>query len=265
VNSAPGAHTSVASSAVSSPNWVLERWAIAAVNCLRYACLFFYFIDLWEARELAKLKKEEKPEIPKRNWDLGRALWLLGSLALFIALWWINPGDSDAKLVFGGVAGWRLYEILVTGFGTALGQRAQVRARNLVSIVIYGLQLTLIFAILYHSFATAGFAPPEAESGSGLASSDYLYISWSAITSLGSTFEPTTEPARFLEVATTTAGIFLLGVLLAFGINEVQKKKQEEASGTSIPPARDGQPGGFPPGGTSDDDQAGDRGALRET
>ncbi len=156
---------------------------------------------------------------------MSRGTTHLGSLAILFALWWINLGGSAAKLCVGVVAGWRLYEILVTGFGTALGQQAQVRARSLVSIAIYGLQLTLIFAILYHSFATTGFASEGAKTGSSLVSSDYLYISWSAITSLGSTFTPRTEPARFLEVATTTAGIFMLGVLLAFGINEVQKKK----------------------------------------
>ena len=235
------------SGVVSSPNWVLEKWALAFVKTLRLVCLFFYFIDLREERELKKLKKEGEPEKPKRNWDLGRALWLLGSLAILIALWLINPGGSAGKIVVGVVASLRLIEILVTGLGTALGQRAQVRARNLVTIAIYGLQLTLIFAILYHSFATTGFAPEAAKSGSSLASSDYLYISWSAITSLGSTFKPTTEPARFLEVATTTAGVFLLGVLLAFGITEVQKKNQGKASGSVAPAAQEGQPAATPP------------------
>ncbi len=121
----------------------------------------------------------------------------------------------------------RLLEILVTGLGTALGQQAQARARNLITIGIYSVQLTLIFAILYHSFATSDFVATGSNSHEPHAASAYLYISWTSITSLGNeSLTPTTDMARFLEISTTTAGIFLLGVLLAFGIGEIQGKNK---------------------------------------
>jgi hypothetical protein len=221
---------------VTEPNWVLETWARGLLEVVRRPFLSYRLIDCREEAELENQRAAGRSAAPKRKWDKGRAFYLLGWLVVLFLAWLINPGVGWVMIVVGLLASWRLLEILVTGLGTALGQTAQVRARNLVTIGVYGLQMTLIFAIVYHSFATTGFG------GGTLASSDYLYISWAAVTSLGNdTFRATSEGARFLEVATTTAGIFLLAVLLAFGINEVKKTNRTESDVKTASPGN-GQP-----------------------
>ena len=190
--------------------WSLDKVGLGVLRVTLHACGFWWLIDRAESNGRSG------------NWDRRRAFWVVGWLLALTAMWMINPEAEGLRIFFGLLAGWRLLEVCVTGLGTALAQEQQVRARSLVTIAIYGVQLTLIFAILYHSFAATDFVTNSAPAAH-LASSDYLYISWTNITSLGnSTYSPTSEVARFLEVGTTTAGILLLGVLLAFGINEVK-------------------------------------------
>lgn len=199
--------------------WYLAKWALHFQEALLRACAFWWVIDHPETKDGEKKEAGKK----NRNWDRCRAWWVLGTLLALIILWFLNPAPCWARISVGFVAAYRLFEILVTGLGTALGQKAQVRARSLITIGLYAVQVTLIFAILYHSFAMTGFAVTQSDCGAVLGIWDYLYISWASITSLGNeTFAPITAEARFLEVGTTTAGIFLFGVLLAFGINEAK-------------------------------------------
>jgi len=207
-----------------TPKWQLERWALFVEKILLRLCPFYHCIDRLEAKETRALAARGRRTTTTRNWDLGRALWVVGSLLLLAKLWYWNPAQKWAMILVGVVAGVRLFEILVTSLGTALGESSQVRARSLITIALYGVQLVLIFAILYHSFDATGFMATG--SGEALGASDYLFISWSSFTSLGTeAFTPVNEGARYLQVATTSAGILLLGVLLAFGINEVQANR----------------------------------------
>lgn len=152
-----------------------------------------------------------------------------------VGLWLLSPGGGVAKVIVGVIASFRLLEILVTGLGTILNQGQQVRARNVLTILVYAIQAVLIFAILDHSFAAAGFSPHPHRP------SDFLYISWAAFVSLGNdTFSPRAAAAQFLEVATTSVSIFLLGVLLAYGIDAV---KPPEANAKALTGTHPGQPG----------------------
>jgi len=201
-------------------DWSLEKGALAIQHVLQMACGFYWYID-----------SKETDQGPSSEWDHRRAKWVLGWSVLLVVLWLVNPGPLWLRLLVGGVAAWRLLEILVTALGTALGEKTQIKARNLITIGFYGLQLVLIFAISYHSFAAGHFiAENSAVTDSHIASSDYLYMSWSNFTSLGNDlYVPEGDAARFLEVATTSAGILLLGVLLAFGIDRI---KDDDATTT---------------------------------
>lgn len=210
----------------SEGRWGLERIALFIQEVLLCFCPFSWFIDWPEERQRKKLIGP----VPSK-WDTGRVVYVIAWLIVLAGLWLLNPAQAWIRSVIGVLAGFRLMEIFVTGLGTALGQEAQARARNLITIAIYGIQLTLIFAILFHSFATADFRASGSAVGAPHSSSAYLYISWTSITSLGNeSFSPTTDTARFLEVSTTTAGIFLLGVLLAFGIGEVQERNKDHGA-----------------------------------
>lgn len=209
-------------------SWSPEVGAWWLHNVLKRICLSWIFIDRCET----KVRKND-PTIPSHAWDLSRAIYLLVWTAALLAAWLWNPGPFQFRMFVGLIAAYRAYEIIVSGLGTTLGDLTQTKARNLITIGFYGVQLTLIFAIVYHSFAGGCFQPAvDSTVDSHLASTDYLYISWANFTSLGqNAYEAKSEVAQFLEVSTTSMGILLLAVLLAFGINEVKETRQNAREG----------------------------------
>lgn len=208
--------------------WPLDTAAKTSLGVLKWLCLFWWCIDFWEAK-----KNKNRPQDKKVTWDGRRALWVVVWLGVLIVAWCRHPESSLWKGIVGGAAALRLWEIAVTGAGTALKDEQQVRARSMISIGIYFLTVAFAFAILYHSFAATHFAAGEGATEPAHDASDYLYVSWANITSLGTdSYIPTNDAARFLEVATTTFGILLLGVLLAFGIDAVKKHRGVDRVGS---------------------------------
>jgi hypothetical protein len=212
--------------------WPLERAAFVLLWTLLPLCGSWWFIDRHEEldpklREKSRRNCREKREAQARGrerkeFDRRRAAWVGFWLVGLFVMWLISPTGGALQPIFGVLASLRLLEIFTTGLGTILQTDQQVRARNVVTILTYAIQVMLIFAILFHSFEAHGFA------GHPHRPSEFLYISWSAMVSLGNnTFTPLTPTARFLEVGATTSSIFLFGVLLALGIDVVQKGKVE--------------------------------------
>lgn len=199
--------------------WPLERGALRLLWLLLLLCPFWWAIDSLEPSESGWRGDESRA-----RWDQRRAYWVIGWLILLVAMWLINPAPSAWKWFFAALALIRLLEIFTTGLGTILRQEQQVRARNLITIVLYAVQLTFIFAILMHSFAAADFGPDVSGGPSASQPFDYLYISWSSIATLGSTYQPETDLARILEVLAATSSLFLFGVLIAFGIGVVENE-----------------------------------------
>jgi hypothetical protein len=154
--------------------------------------------------------------------DYALVCWVLIWVFLLAALWYFNFTPTSICVVL-AIA--RLVEIYVTGLGTILGQKAQAGARSVVTILVYLVQVVLIFAILGHNLVHDSFIanPDTAHQASASGRADFLYISWSNVTSLGTEYVGQNEFARFLEVLSATTGIFLLSVLLAYGINEIKK------------------------------------------
>ncbi len=212
------------------PSWSLEAGASWLHGLLKRSCLSWLIIDRCETN----VRKSDSL-VPSYAWDLSRGIYVLVWTGALIAAWLWNPGPFQFRMFVGFIAAYRAYEITVSGLGTVLGDSTQTKARNLITIGFYGIQLTLIFAIVYHSFAGGCFQPASGSSVDGhLASSDYLYISWANFTSLGQdAYEAKSAVAEFLEASTASMGILLLAVLLAFGINEVrdpEKHKSQEAA-----------------------------------
>jgi hypothetical protein len=201
-------------------DWSLEKKAYGLLWLLLTFCPFWWAIDRREPDGSEAIPGQET------DWNRRRANWVLGWLVLLVAIWLANPGGEPGRLIVGVLAGLRLLEIFVTGLGTILNQPQQIRARNVVTILIYAVQVTLIFAILYHSFAATGF---EHDGEVPTRPSDFLYISWSSAAALGSDFTAETSAARFLEVATTTASIFLLTVLFGYAIDAVGSEEKDRA------------------------------------
>jgi hypothetical protein len=224
-----------AASQDSDSSWALETVALKIHNILKVPCLS-WAIDCSETKAKKKARKAGS-DFSSEKWDNWRGVYVLAWTGILIGIWVWNPGFFWGRMIVGGVAAYRLYEIVVTALGTALGDEAQLKARNLITIGFYGLQLTLIFAVIYHSFCGGCFEPAkDSLADPHLASSDYLYISWANFTSLGQeAYTATSATAQFLEALTTTMGIMLLGVLLAFGINEVRAPANRKPAETPMP------------------------------
>ncbi|MGE5280975.1 MAG: hypothetical protein ACM3N0_01385 [Chloroflexota bacterium] len=205
-------------------NWPLEKKIYGLVWFLLTFCPFWWLID---KREPLSPRGEQESE-----WNRRRANWVLGWTALLILLWLIDPSEPGWKVVVGVLAGLRLFEIYVTGLGTILHQRQQVRARNVVTILFYAIQVVLIFAILYHSFAGSDFLPKSGNEGPN-GPWDFLYISWATAVSLGTGAFEAKGFAQVLEVLTTTTSIFLLTVLFGYAISTVLDDEKRMRTGNS--------------------------------
>jgi hypothetical protein len=106
---------------------------------------------------------------------------------------------------------WRLLEIFTVGLGIVLRSRGPLFGRSVVAVAFLALQVTLAFAILDQLLAHSGFAAGKTAPASPL---QFLYISWTEMTTLGGSYAPTTDTARTLEMATGTSGILVLAILV---------------------------------------------------
>jgi hypothetical protein len=201
--------------------WPLEVGALWLQGFLLRLCLFWWVID----------RRENDDQEPREG---ARVAWVLGWLVVLIVMWAINP-SGVLKEVFAGLAVLRLIEVFTTGLGTVLDRQQQARARSLITIGIYAIQIALIFAILEHAWAGHAFFDGRTYATRPL---DLLYISWTAMTTIGnSIYTPQSDMARVLQMLTTTSGLLLLGVLLAFGINHIPKELHQDEKPTKKPKA----------------------------
>lgn len=209
---------------IEEKGWPLEKAAFRGLQLILLACPFWWAIDSKEIRAL--LRHQGELAKIQRKYNVRRAQWVLAWVPLLALLWALNPTFALLKWVAVLAALFRLLEISATGLGTILAQVQQIQARNVVTIGFYAIQVTFVFAILYHCLAAGAFVSGTGEHASGAL--DYFYTSWSNVTSLGGSYEPETGTARFLTSMTTTFGIFLLSVLLAFGIDEVKETGDDD-------------------------------------
>ena len=193
-------------------DWALETWVYLPWRLLLCICPFHLVIDTgWI------FKSDDSREIARAAWVV---LWTVG----LVVLWRFSPLPAWLCVV---LASLRLYEIYMTGIGTILNQSSMAQARSILTIVLYVIQAVFIFAILGQSLEPDGYVSNFAGPGPHEAASqpvDFLFIGWSNLLSLGNEFEATTDRGSFLEVFATTTGIFLLSVLLAFGIDKVKER-----------------------------------------
>jgi hypothetical protein len=144
--------------------------------------------------------------------------YLLLTTGGLVALWQANPGDETTQTIFGALAAWRLLEILTYGIGIAFKLGAS-RLDDWVSIALYAFSVTIIYAILGHSFATHGYMLKQTHQFAERPF-DFLYISWTQMTTLGNEYELVTRTARWLSMAAATSGLLILAVLVAGAVNK---------------------------------------------
>jgi hypothetical protein len=156
--------------------------------------------------------------LPRKN--LWLEIYILLWTALLVLMWAVNPGHATVGHVislahlFAVLAVYRWCEIFATILGFALPGIASFRPpRLLVVAAVYGLQITLVFAILDHAFAPGGWSATSH-------AFDYLYVSWTDMTTLGAK-AGTTSAAHALTMATVTSGVLLLAILVARAVNDL--------------------------------------------
>ena len=191
--------------------WLLEVGTLWIYEIMLRFCAFWWVID----------RRERYGEYGRL--DKYRVIWILGWSTLLAVMWAINPGSKSLSVAFSIIAILRLTEISTTGLGTVLNRQQQTKARSLTTIAIYVFQAALIFAILDHTWASKSFVSGSAHASSALA---YLFISWSSVTHIGNNvYVPGSHSAMILQTLTSTFGILLLGILLAYGLNSIPKAK----------------------------------------
>jgi hypothetical protein len=140
---------------------------------------------------------------------------MLAWVAVLLGVWAVNPDDRAIRYVVAGLAIYRWAEVFTTGLGLVLGKPSFRPPRTLLASGIYALQITLVFAILDHSFAASGFAGAHPTQPL-----DYLYVGWTDMTTLG-TVTSNSDAAHALTMATVTSGILLLAIMVSLAVNEV--------------------------------------------
>lgn len=194
------------------------------------AALLIYRLGFWLAPSwwfIDTRKRQRTAEEEEKESAIYVTIWFL----VLTAAWLWAPSDGTAATILGCLALFRFVEIAVAILGFVLDQREPKIARSLVTIAILALQVALIFSILDHSFARDDFLKPEVltmgQAGVHAAGSplEYLYLSWTYMTTLGNPYTPGSELARILQLGATTSGILLLSIVAARAIGLVGDTK----------------------------------------
>jgi hypothetical protein len=151
--------------------------------------------------------------IRDRTRQRGRAacyvvVWFVG----LIIMWRMSPVAGPARTAFVVLAILRWLEIATYCLGLVLQRYEPVAAGSLVLIGIFAIQIAFIFAILGENLAEHEFVIHAIATVPATDPFDYLYISWTNMTTLGNEYGPVSDMARILRLASVTSGLLLLGV-----------------------------------------------------
>jgi hypothetical protein len=200
--------------------------------------LGFWLAPSWwliDTRKRYLMADRRDPGIRSRTTKLEErdtALYVMVWFLLLAAAWLVSPNNESIATALGGVALFRLLEIAIAVLGFVLDQREPKIARSLITIAVLALQVALIFAILDHSFARNDFLKPAelTVDQTGIHGAEkpfeYLYLSWTYMTTLGNQYIPKSELARILQLGANTSGILLLGIVAARAIGLVGATKK---------------------------------------
>lgn len=159
-------------------------------------------------------------------------IYVLAVTVLLIAALLVGRSAQPWRTIIVALVSWRLLEIFTVGLGIVLRRRGPLFGRSVVAVGFLALQVTLVFALLDQSLAHGGFAAGHARPVSPL---QFLYVSWTEMTTLGGSYGPTSDTARGLEMATGTAGILVLAILVQtavqYAINPESARPDESPEG----------------------------------
>jgi hypothetical protein len=147
-------------------------------------------------------------------------------LSALLVMWLFVPVPEPWSTIFVVLAFFRWLEIAIFSLGLALAKTTPKGGSSLVTVGVYALQMVFIFAIAEGTLATNNFV---ADSGPAARPFDYIYVSWSNMTTIGSEYTPNRALAQGLRLGAVTSGVLLLGVVVARTLEEVKKTERDLA------------------------------------
>lgn len=203
---------------------------------LRIYCWSLILVPSWLLIDAAKRFRTDG-ESPKERQRIHRekeraaGQYVTVWCAVLVASWLVSPGNELLAKVLACIALFRLAEIGNTILGFVLDRREPLLAGSLITVAIQALQIALIFSIVDHAFAHRAFVIQDGERAGQAAGTafDYLYLSSTTMITLGNEYSPETSVARLLELSAATAGIILLGVVVARAIGLASDKSERSS------------------------------------
>jgi hypothetical protein len=160
----------------------------------------------------------------KRYASLAEDFYVLAATLLLVLLWLFVDPDGSLATVALVIAVVRGVEVMVVALGLILVKEDVHLGRDqLLVAAVYGVQLPLILAIV----ARVGMASDFSAEGGVHPSSplEFLYISWTNMTTLGNSYVATTDSARALVIASGAVGIVLLGLFITLGVGKLTRSR----------------------------------------
>jgi ketosteroid isomerase-like protein len=214
-------------------NWLIQQVHLskpAAFSTAQHS-LFFkaaeaaYTIFRWTApsdiisRNIKKWAKRRQ-----RSDGDQKALWaeegyiFLVTVALVVG-WLVMGQNSTVDTAALVVAVGRGLEVFGVALGIILVKSSVAVARRILTVALYGIQVPLILAITTHFWVKRGFT--DSTGVHPTTPLEFLYVSWSDMTTLGNHYIPTTDPAKILVLISGASGVILLGVFLSLAVTRI--------------------------------------------
>ena len=161
------------------------------------------------------------------------AAYQLAWLALLVVLLAVGRPSQPWRSIIVALATLRWVEIATYSLGLVLATHWPKTAGSLVTVAVYALQIALIFAIIEQCLVPHDFVDQAHKAAAG--HFDYLYISWTNMTTLGNEYAPVSAGARVLRVGSVTSGVLLLSVIAARTLQFAYEAGQRAKTTLEVP------------------------------
>jgi hypothetical protein len=161
-------------------------------------------------------------------------LYVLSLVAVSLGAWLlsgINPIINVVVLIY---AVWRIVDVVTYQLGVLLvdvstsGHGLASLSRSVLSSGLNIVEVIVLFAALEHILAPTGFVDPNRlpfGSSTPQTPGGWLYVSWTTLLTLGSTYAITTGPAKALVMAEVASGLLLIAVALSSFVGAIQLRQ----------------------------------------
>jgi hypothetical protein len=190
---------------------------------------FYEWFYTWLGGRLQRFARTEDDREAASVW--ARDAYAVALFILSVAAWLavgLNRSLDFAIVVF---ATWRVSQLVAYKLKIVLvdinqpGHYIASVSRSIMQGILSVAEVMILFAALDHALAPSGFidtsqqpvAVPKTAGG-------WLYVSWTSLLTLGSTYSPRGGTAKFLLMTEVAAGLILIAVSLGSFVGAVRLK-----------------------------------------